>query len=247
MLKRFTSPSFRPVPLVAAVLSAMLMLVLASPALAQPPDSSSVYPTTAKPFGKSYAQWSEEWWKWALALPVAGHPFDPSNEGCNSADQSGSVWFLASSSPEGERSCTIPANTAVFIGLVNVECSSRERPFFPEAFGFGATTEARQIECAKFYADQIVVNRHTPFCEIDGERVANLGSFRFLSPQFTFTAPTPWIFGEKGGHGTAVSDSYFLMFKPLSSGTHTLRCGGRFDFGEVGIVEFGNIYHLTVQ
>jgi hypothetical protein len=159
MLKRFTSPSFRPVPLVAAVLSAMLMLVLASPALAQPPATSSVYPTTAKPFGKSYAQWSEEWWKWALALPVAGHPFDPSNEGCNSADQSdqsGSVWFLASSSPKGDRSCTIPADTTLFLGLANVECSSLETPLFPEPFGFGALTKETQHECATFYADHIV-------------------------------------------------------------------------------------------
>jgi hypothetical protein len=227
----------------------MLMLVLASPALAQPPDTSSVYPTTAKPFGKSYAQWSEEWWKWALALPVAGHPFDPSNEGCNSADQSGSVWFLASSSPEGDRSCTIPADTALFLGLANVECSSLETPLFPEPFGFGALTKETQHECATFYADHIVVD--SLFCTIDGEPVPNLGSYLVVSPQFTFHAPRRWIFGKKGGTGTAVSAGYFLMIKPLSFGTHELDCGGSLHFSEAEggplTLDFGNIYHLTVQ
>jgi hypothetical protein len=251
MLKRFTSPSFRPVPLVAAVLSAMLMLVLASPALAQSPDSSLIFPQTDSPFGMTYTDWSVAWWQWALELPVAGHPFTDPGFVCNSPnnDQSGPVWFLALAQkqmPEVERSCTIPANTAVFIGLVTVECSSRERPIFPEPFAFGAKTEELQIECATHYANQIVVDQDTPFCEIDGERVANLGSFRFPSPQFTFTAPTPWIFGKHGGDGTAVGDGYFLMLKPLSSGTHTLRCGGKFDFGGGAVAEFGNIYQLTV-
>jgi hypothetical protein len=159
----------------------------------------------------------------------------------------GPVWFLALSAkpPEVERSCTIPRDTAVFIGLVTVECSSRERPIFPEPFAFGAKTEAQQRECADSFADHIVVD--SLFCEIDGETVANLGSFRFPSPQFTFTAPTPWIFGKHGGDGTAVGDGYFLMLKPLSSGTHTLRCGGKFDFGGGAVAEFGNIYQLTVR
>ena len=47
--------------------------------------------------------------------------------------------------------------------------------------------------------------------------------------------------------GTAVSDGYFLMLKPLSGGTHTVRCGGTFHFsvaeGEPfeGDFGFGNI------
>src|SRR5947209_3304543 len=119
MQTQFKPSSFRPASLVAAALAAMLTLVLASAALAQPSANSRVYPTTAKLFGKSYAQWSAQWWKWALALPVEGHPFIEPGFDCNSANngQSGPVWFLGLSSmpPLVERSCTIPADTAVFL------------------------------------------------------------------------------------------------------------------------------------
>ena len=243
MQTQFKPSSFRSASLVAAALAAMLTLVLASAALAQLSANSLVYPTTAKPFEKTYAQWSVEWWKWALALPVKGHPFNEHGFDCNSANngQSGPVWFLAlsSSPPLVKRSCTIPAHTAVFLALPNVECSSLETPEFPD--GTGAYTAAEQRDCANFFANHIVVS--SLFCTIDGQAVANLGSFRFVSSQFTFTAPTPWIFGATGGTGTAVSDGYFVMFKPPSSGTHTLSCGGEFDFG----FGFGNTYHLTVE
>ena len=56
--------------LVGIALAAMLTLALASAALAQPPANSRVYPTTARPFGRSYTAWSVAWWQWALALPV---------------------------------------------------------------------------------------------------------------------------------------------------------------------------------
>jgi len=241
MQTQFKPSLFRSALLVAAALAAML--TLASAALAQPPANSRVYPTTAKPFGKSYAQWSAQWWKWALALPVAGHPFSEPGFDCNSPNngQSGPVWFLASSAlqdPLVERTCTIPADAAVFLGLANAECSSLE-PTFPD--GTGGQTSAEQRDCANFFANHIVVS--SLFCTIDGQAVANLGSFRFPSLQFTFSAPTPWIFGDTGGDGTAVSDGYFVMLKPLSSGIHTLSCGGEFDFG-FGV---GNTYHLTVE
>jgi hypothetical protein len=246
--------SFRPAALALAALAALLTLVPASRALAQSSSNSRVFPPTSKPSGKSYTAWSEEWWKWALALPVEGHPFVGPGFDCNTSNngQSGPVWFLALSSAEtplAERSCIIPASTAVFIALPNIECSSLETPRFPK--GFGAHTEARQRECATFYANHIDVS--SLFCMIDGTAVANLGSFRFPSSQFTFSAPTPWIFGDTGGTGTSVSDGYFVMLKPPSSGTHTLSCGGAFHFSVAegdrfdADFGFGNTYHLTVR
>lgn len=209
---------------------------------AQSSTDSSVYPPTANQF---YAKWSAQWWKWALARPVAGHPFSDPGFNCNSTNngQSGHVWFLASSPmpPMVERSCTIPADTAVLLGLPNVECSSLE----------GSPTKADQQVCATFSADHIV--KSSLFCTIDGQAVANLDHFRFVSPQFTFSAPTPWIFGDTGGTGTAVSDGYFVMLKPPSSGLHTLSCGGSFHFSATdlppsgGDFSFGNTYHLTVM
>src|SRR5262249_26771492 len=153
------------------------------------------YPTTAKPFGQTYSQWTTHWWQWALGRPVAGHPFVEPGFDCNSADngQSGPVWFLATTSapPVAVRSCTIPADTAVMIARANVECSSLETPPFPD--GTGGATEAEQRDCATFYGNHIDVS--SLFCSIDGQSVGNLGTYRFGSSQFTFTAPSPWIFG----------------------------------------------------
>ena len=75
MQTQFQPSSFRPASLVVAALAAMLTLVLTSAVLAQRSADSRIYPRTARPFGQSYAQWSAQWWQWALALPVAGHPF----------------------------------------------------------------------------------------------------------------------------------------------------------------------------
>ena len=106
-----------------------------------------------------------------------------------------------------------------FIALTIADCSSLEEP------PFSATTATEQRACANSFADLIVVESSL-FCTIDGQAVANLVSFRFESPQFPFNAPTPWIFNDgvaPAGTGTAVSDGYFLMIKPLSSGVRT-RC-----------------------
>jgi hypothetical protein len=129
-----------------------------------------------------------------------------------------------------------------------------ETPVFVEEplnFGFGAPDEETQRNCATFYGDHM----NSLFCTIDGQAVANLSAFRFVSSQFEFTAPRNWIFAPngqpRGGSGTAVADGYFLMIKPLSAGEHTLNCGGTLSFsaaegGPFDLV-FGNIYHLTVQ
>ena len=67
-------------------------------------------------------------------------------------------------------------------------------------------------------------------CEIDGVPVPDLPNYRFTSPQIRFEAPTPWVFGEIGGHGTSVEDGYFLLIRPLDSGTHILHFSGAFFF-----------------
>ena len=79
---------------------------------------------------------------------------------------------------------------------------------------------------ANWFADHIVDVSVT----IDGVPVENIEDYRFETPQFSFDAPTPWIFGDTGGSATAVGDGYFLMLKPLSPGTHTIHYSGTFHF-----------------
>jgi hypothetical protein len=198
---------------VAAIGAALVAgaLVAAAPKPAQP----RVFPVNSRPYGHSYAEWSAKWWQWALELPLDGHPFLDSPDFQVAEGQSGSVWFLAAPLPgPSVRTCTIPAGKALFVGLINSEWSSLE----------GFATEAEQRETAEFFGDHIV----GVFCTLDGVAVANLSGFRFQSPQFTFTAPTPWIFGDTGGAGTSVADGYYVLLEPLPTGQHVLHFGGAF-------------------
>lgn len=54
-----------------------------------------VLPPRSRPFGLTYAQWSEKWWQWALSIPADENPLlDPTGENCGTG-QSRRVWFLA--------------------------------------------------------------------------------------------------------------------------------------------------------
>jgi hypothetical protein len=201
---------------------------------------AAVLPAVSKPYGKTYGQWSTAWWQWALSQPVAGHPFvdDPSFN--VASGQSGSVWFLATPFGTVERQVTIPVGKSLFVGLLNAEASDLE--------GLGAT-EAEQRDTANFLANHIV----NPSCTIDGVTIGNINSYRVTSAQFIFSAPSPWIFGETGGTGTAVADGYYVMVAPLSVGTHTIHIGGAFHFSvaEGDPFDFDAAadvtYHITVQ
>jgi len=181
-----------------------------------PAKKSRIFPPNAAPFGHTYAEWSAKFWQWGMGLPLEGHPFLDTPDFDVTEGQTGDVWFLASVFGTVERTCTIPADTALFVGMVNVETSSLE----------GVPTEAEQEATSIFFADHIL----DISCTLDGVPVADLDAFRFLSPQFSFSAPSPWIFGETGGTGTAVADGYYVFLKPLAPGEHVLEIEGAFHF-----------------
>lgn len=153
-----------------------------------------------------------------MEFPVSGHPFVDDPAFSVSAGQSGQVWFLASPFGTVERNVTIPCGKALFAGLLNAEASDLE--------GLGATA-AEQLANANFNADHI----RNVAASIDGCPVNDIGSFRVASPQFTFTAPDPWIFSPApSGAGSAVADGYYLFVKPLTRGNHVIKFSGDFHF-----------------
>jgi hypothetical protein len=193
--------------------------------------------------GKTHAEWSAAFWKWTLEYPLQGHPAidDPSFD--FSARQSGDVWFWAAPDGPLTRTVTIPAGKALFLSMRDVETSTLEE------FPFFGATEAAQRSNSTWFADHIV----NMFCIIDGVAVENLEAYRVVSPQFRFTAPTPWIFGTPGanigGRGKAVGDGYYLIFSSLPEGTHTIHYGGTFRFaaGELGDDAFDLPKDITIQ
>ena len=228
----------KPVLLIAAVLA------FAGAGTLHADPSVKVVPPNATRYGSDYAGWSAEWLQWFMSQPVDGHPGNDSPGFDVTAGQSGDVWFLAGNYSPEPRTCTIPAGKALFFPMYNAECSSLE----PAESGFHGDTAKEQRTCAKYWADHIV----QPYCEIDGKAVAKPESYRVTSPQFTFTAPTPWIFGDTGGTGTSVGNGYYILLSPLSPGEHTLRFGGILHFtladdGFDGDFPIDMTYHLAIE
>jgi hypothetical protein len=206
------------------------------------PASTGIDPTNTVVDGKDYSQWSAAWWQWAMSLPVVGpvpHPFTDDPAFDVSEGQTGSVWFLGAPLDTAVRTCNIPEGKSLFVGLLNAEDSGLEDP---------GSTAADQLASAQFQADHI----HDVSFSLDGVALANIGSYRVQSPQFTFTAPTPWLFGTNGGTSTSVSDGYFVMLDPLPPGTHTIHFSGNFHFATNEgdpfdyDADLDMTYHLTV-
>lgn len=201
--------------IIASVIACAALAVTPAPAAAA--GGPHVAPANSRPHGLSYAEWSARWWQWGMEYPVAGHPFIDSPDFSVSARQSGQVWFLGAPFGTTTRNVSIPNGTAIFFALLNAEESSNE----------GFPTAADQQAGATFNADHI----QGLFCTIDGDAVQNLGNYRFVSPQLSFVAPSPWIFDPApSGPGTSVGDGYYLFLNPMSTGRHTLHWGGSFHF-----------------
>jgi hypothetical protein len=102
--------------------------------------------------------------------------------------------------------------------MLDVEASSLDEP------PFFATSASDQQQTATSFAGDI----SDLFCFIDGVQVEDISAYRATTGQFSLSAPTPWVFNQAGGNGTAVADGYFLMLRPLTPGPHTIHYGGTF-------------------
>src|SRR5262245_18921629 len=74
-------------------------------------DNAGVLPPNSKAFGKSYSEWSANWWQWLMSQPVDNHPGNDSPDFDVTDGQSGQVWFLTGPFGTIERSISIPAGT----------------------------------------------------------------------------------------------------------------------------------------
>jgi hypothetical protein len=201
-----------------------------------------VIPTHAYPFGKSYHEWTAEWWKWQLKLPATDHPaFSLDGANCD-AGQSGKVWFLTGAFttevPQNEfntivrESCQVPTGKAIFFPIINTECSTiEEEPFLLIEEGPDQNVDT----CTASFVEGPIAVVKDLSVTVDGAALQSLEDYRFQSPVFTFgfEDPDDNILGvdcsvEDCDNPRSVSDGYWIMLPPLSRGHHTIRFTGSF-------------------
>ncbi|MBI4815061.1 MAG: hypothetical protein HY791_02310 [Deltaproteobacteria bacterium] len=182
-----------------------------------------------KEAGKTYEQWSAEWWQWAMKIPAATNPvLDSTGANCG-VGQKGPVWFLAGTFGTTEtRSCNIPINKFLFFPLLNLVWFNTQND--PQAW----TITGLQDHIRPY------ITQGTVTMELDGKSYTNeeLAPFLTESPaflcRFDETDPVLGVTPAKcpaGGDGTlhchpCASSGWFVMVRPLSPGDHTLRFTG---------------------
>jgi hypothetical protein len=173
-----------------------------------------VFALDSKPYGSTYGQWAANWWNWITSIPEENNPVgDETGEKCT-IGQKGPVWFLpGTSGGKLERTCTVPAGKALFLVLLDAECSKTE---FPKL-----NTEEEFRKCARDLNEGA-----TLAASVDGVKLKNLEKYRAESPMFNMTFPSNNIFGQKAGPTIAKSDGWYVILEPLSPGTHNVSFAG---------------------
>jgi hypothetical protein len=218
----------------------IMALLSAAPATADSTGSSKGFRVVAakeRVEGRSYAQWSAEWWRWVLSTPAAEGPFtDTGTVDCDANQRFDDVLFLAGSftGEPVERTCMDPVTrgTFVFFPLANVECSNLE----PDPF-FGKNAKERRACVKRFKFSNLEAS-------INGTAVP---SFRVMSPDFRFTAVEGNPGGVPAGNGRSTSRGVWLMLQLLKPGTYDLTFTGRITLKDPPI-DFTSTarYRLTV-
>jgi hypothetical protein len=179
----------------------------------------SPLPLDHKVNGRSGADLSAEWWKWAMASPQEINPVrDPSGKHC-AVGQSGEVWFLAGGfgSARINRTCTIPAGKYIFFPVVNMA-------YWPREENSGYTCERAKTSAS--------LNNDTAvdlFASVDGVEIPNVKTYRARTDKcFDIFERVPKSYGPPKAFPSA-SDGYWLLLAPLPKGTHTIKFGGKYN------------------
>jgi hypothetical protein len=209
--------------------SSLLVLALApvGSLLAGPGGGTDprVFPLESRMNGASYSEWIARWYQWVCSLPKSHNPLFETAD-C-SAGQSGPVWFLGGTFVVAEengvyvgradRTCRIPSGTKLFFPIIDIAINTLN----PDR------TDQYLLDYAEYLGGFLVPESLR--LEIDGKAVSDVAQYRVASPVF-HTGPLPEdnILGRDAGTDPRVaSDGYYVMLKPLSVGTHTVRFSGR--------------------
>jgi hypothetical protein len=192
-----------------------------------------IYDLNEKPFGKTWAEWTAECWKWLLEIPKDVNPgYDDSSEKILNQQDPNVVFLIGTYGGSAVRHYRIPIGKAILFPVVAFTTSFAEEPQL--------RTESDLISRAKKDIDDI--SRMQAI--IDGEIINDLSRYRVMSPIFEFTFPEDNVVGAKAGASKGISDGYWIFLKPLNPGKHTVYASGSCSSGKTTV---DVLWHLTVS
>lgn len=204
-----------------------------------------LYPKDSRPFGKSITSWAELNWQWIYGQPFEHNPYiDPTGADC-AVGQSGPVWQLAPiaamTSGTYTRTCTVPRDKAILLQIGSI---ADDWPCPDPAFG----PKPGQSMYDFLVADALPYNMVTELdLKLDGRPIFNPKRYLYTSENlFALKGdPSEAQFDPciTGAYQPSVVYGYFMMFRPMSPGRHTIV---RHNHDSNG-TDLTFIYRLTVQ
>ncbi len=176
-----------------------------------------VVPPTTRVHGKTYGEWSAEWWKFVYETPSSDNPLLRDDK-CEGA-QSGPVWFLfpkhGTSPLVVTRYCAVPSGKYLFFPVSSATSDNvgRTAPM---------TVDELRADARKAIAP------YTPKCWLDGNELQGVtldSPYRVVSPVFRFRPPASNVLQYPAGLPVdpVVGDGVWIMLEPLAAGHHIIR------------------------
>jgi len=196
-------------------------------------NSDLLYRLDDKPFGKTWDEWTAEWWKWLLSIPKEYNPgYDTTSERCLYGNDPNVVFLVGTFGGAAVRNYIIPARKAVLFPIIAFTTSYAEEPVLK--------TDLDLISRAKSDMDDIVKKEVT----INGKQLQNVNKYRIRSPIFNMTYPENNVFEAAVGPTRGISEGYWVFLRPLASGKHKIFAAGSCSSGKTTVEV---TWHLTVK
>lgn len=188
-------------------------------------DNSVLYQIDAKPLGKSWAEWTTEWWKWLLSIPRLENPAENRTGKCLPSHKYNSklIFLVGTKGGRAEHKITIPTDTSLLLPVINFTTSFLEEPHLK--------TDLDLIERAQSDIDDIICRE----ASINEFAIEDISKYRVQSLPFNFVYPEDNLFGIPAGFTRCASDGYWLFIKALPAGENRISVGGACSSGRTSV------------
>jgi hypothetical protein len=189
-------------------------------------ETIRLYSINSKPYGRSWAYWAEQWWRWCYAKPNENLVSDNLREPYVGCDNFRNVWFLAGTfGGDASRKCRIPLGKSLFFPLIN------------DLISFATDPHLRNESELRMYAKADLDETSIPptRANVDGFEIPNIERYRVQTRVFDIALPPrkpnsteagSWFSSRIPVTTRAVSDGYWVFLKPLRNGLHRIEFVG---------------------